>query len=407
MWATPDWNVIGLWAVFSFTPAFSASNLHRFGKVWTFLFLIGLIGFIYSRSARTWRHAQSQKKYFFHKLIYIQIILRKKLQTASLEIMIPKIHVAGWTLYIYSETMNASLFYTQRIHALYGFRKASYFLLQTRLRPNLFARWFEFVDAALPPDVTEIYKIRLAMRPAFRFMNPRFDAVDRVNALTHHFTVLREKFPAPVRLTMTQERTGYRLAEVTGKSGKKYAFETRGEVTKEGGIRIVFFDAEKEDGLALLAGILATDKHGKQIFNIGMLRGPNKNNKEIIIKATKDLNGLRPKQAVLHAAAALAAWLGAEEIVAPSSEKEIAMKNLFKGHKVLANHDPFWREFAQSPAADGIYHLPLPLPRRDESEVQQKRRKDLRARYEHIDAFSKDIKNALDALSGEENGNTY
>ena len=78
------------------------------------------------------------------------------------------------------------------------------------------------------------------------------------------------------------------------------------------------------------------------------------------------------------------------------------MKNLLKGHKVLANHDSFWQEFAPEPDSEGLYHLPLPLPRRNEEDVQQKRRKDWRVRYAHIDAFSTDIKNTLDALSGKD-----
>ncbi|MBU6475606.1 MAG: DUF535 family protein [Alphaproteobacteria bacterium] len=297
--------------------------------------------------------------------------------------------------------MSKSLFYTRRIYSLYGFRKASYFWLQAQLHRELFARWFGFVDEALPQDVDELYKIRLVMRPAFRFMRPGFCAADRVSALMHHYTAFKKKFPERTLLAMMQENAGCRLAEITGKSGKKYIFETRGDVTKEGAIRVVFIDAATGFVLANITGILAPD-NGKTAFHVGMLRGPGQkivDSRELVVSITKDLNGLRPKQAVLHAAAALAEWLGAAEIAAAPSDKEIAMKTLFKGHKVLANHDPFWQEFTAAPATDGLYHLPLPLPRRDETEVQQKRRKDWRARYAHIDGFSADIKNSLAALS--------
>ncbi len=303
--------------------------------------------------------------------------------------------------------MSKSHFYTRRIYSLFGFRKASYFWLQTQLHRQLFVRWFDFVDEVLPQGVTELYKIRLVMRPAFRFMNPQFCAADRVKALTSHYALFNEKFPSITRLAMMRENAGYKLAEIEGKSGKKYVFETRDYVTKEGVIRVVFIDVDTGFTLAHLAGVLATDTNGRRVFYIGMLRGPGQkvlDSKEIVVKVTKDLSGLRPKQAVLHAAAALAEWLGAEEMVAPASDKEIAMKNLLKGHKVLANHDPFWQEFAPEPSADGLYHLPLPLPRRNESEVQQKRRKDWRARYAHIDHFSAEIKSTLEALSEGKNG---
>ncbi len=45
MWATPFWNFIGLWAVYSFQPDFSPKNIRRFTRLLGFLFIAGLIGF--------------------------------------------------------------------------------------------------------------------------------------------------------------------------------------------------------------------------------------------------------------------------------------------------------------------------------------------------------------------------
>ncbi len=298
--------------------------------------------------------------------------------------------------------MNTPFFYTRRIYKLYGLRKAAYFWLQTQRLGRPLASWFDFIENALPSGVTEIYKIRLAMRPAFRFINPRFALKDRLAALTCHYGIFKEKFTADARARLLSEDSGCRLAEITGKSGAAYFIETRGAVTKEGVIRILMIDGATGFNLAILAGILAPDGKGGLSFCIGMLRGPGQivtDGKDMVVRVTKDLNGLRPKQAVLHAAAALAEWCGAKEIVAPATDSEIAIKNWFKGRKVLANHDPFWQEFAPARANDGLYHLPLPLPRRDEKDVQQKRRKDWRARYAHIDAFSAAVKSALDALA--------
>ncbi len=45
MWATPFWNFIGLWAVFSFHPDLSLKKLRRFAYLSSFIFIIGLTGF--------------------------------------------------------------------------------------------------------------------------------------------------------------------------------------------------------------------------------------------------------------------------------------------------------------------------------------------------------------------------
>jgi hypothetical protein len=298
--------------------------------------------------------------------------------------------------------MNKSFFYTRKIFDLYGFRKAFSFFIHAQFYRKAFARWFDFVEMRLPADMSDFLKIRLATRPAYRFIDRKLGVAGRIAALTSHYTLLAKNFsPSAV----SEFINGYQLAEITGQSGKKYAIKVVTEITKEGVMRIMFVDTSVGAGasLATLAGAFSLDDNQRPVFLVGMLRGPGRrltDGKQRIVDATRDLNGLRPKQAVVHAAAALAEWFQAGEIVAPSTDNQIAIMNWFKGQRILADHDPFWQEFAKEPAPDGSYHLLLPLPRRDIADVQRKRRKDWLLRYEEIDAMSAKIKATLEGLAG-------
>jgi uncharacterized protein VirK/YbjX len=301
--------------------------------------------------------------------------------------------------------MNRTFLYTRQILARYGVGKALQFLAYALLYPKAFAQWFDFVETVpQPQNAAEGFKLRLVMRAGFRFVNPGFSAPEAIEALMNHYTILQKSFlPA----ALSQFMAGYQIAEVTGQGGKKYAFKVVHEISKEGALTVLLLDTEIDAyaPLANLTGILSRNKAGQPVFVVGMLRGPGTripNGKQRVVDATRDLNGLRPKQAVVHAASALAQWFGVQEIVAPSTENQIAIRNWFKGQKIHADHDTFWQEFAKEPTPDGSYRLPLPLSRRNVADVQQKRRKDWHLRYQRIDAFSAEIKAVLDGLAEKE-----
>jgi uncharacterized protein VirK/YbjX len=296
--------------------------------------------------------------------------------------------------------MSRSLFYTRKILALYGYRRAVYFLMQAQLHRKSFAGWFDFIETALPEGSSDVFKTSLAMRAAYRFLNPQLSAPERIEALTYHYTTLIKRFSSSA-LSEFMRESWCEIAEMTGQSGKRYVIRMINQISKEGTMRIVVRDTESNMGLAVLVGVIGLDD-GCRVFRVGMLRGPGRqavNGKQMVVSSTRDMNGLRPKQIVLHAAAAVAEWFHAGKIIAPGSQNQVAIKNWFKGHKIYADYDSFWREFVKEAAPDGSYHLSLPLPRRGLADVQPKRRKDWILRYERIDAVSASIKNKLNTLA--------
>ena len=298
--------------------------------------------------------------------------------------------------------MNRTLFYTRKILTLYGYGKAFYFFMYVQFHRKDFIRWFDFVETALPEGTSDIFKIRLAMRAAFRFVSPQFIPSARIDILINHYTTLIKCLSPAVLSGFLEEGAELQIAEMKGQSGKKYTIKATNQISKEGALKFTLMDAEAHKALAFLTGVIGLDRDRRPVFWVGMLRGPGgklSDGKQLVVGATRDMNGLRPKHAVLHAAIAWAEWFHAGEIIAPGAENQIAIKNWFKGRKIYADYDSFWQEFTKETAPDGSYHLTLPLPRRDPADVQSKRRKDWILRYARIDAASASIKDALNALA--------
>jgi len=290
--------------------------------------------------------------------------------------------------------------YTQKILSAHGTRTAGYFFLYAQAHRKGFAKWFGYVEK-LPSSFSADFKVRLVMRAAYRFMRPWLRLRERLDLLTCHYNALVAKFSAKGMSALLGK--GVQVAELTGKSGEKYIMKATGEISKDGCLRLILLAPDRAR-LASITGVIGPDK----VFWVGALQGgmPLPRNgaepvegRKSVAEATKDLNGLRPKQAVLHAACAVCAFFGVKKIVAPSLKNQIAIKNWRKGHEIHTEYDSFWEEYTGGATDErGDYVLALPLPRRKLEDVQQKRRKDWKLRYERVDAMAADITKALENL---------
>ena len=299
-----------------------------------------------------------------------------------------------------------TLSYTKKILPLHGYQKAAYFFFYAALHQKEFSGWFDFIETKLPKEFSEELKISLALRGAFRFVRAKLPLSERLNILITYYATLAQKL-SPSGISTLLSKSGFQVAELTGKSGKKYLVKITSQISKEGTLRVILVDPEKSPRLASITGIIGVDKSGERVFWVGSLQGAMgfsekqtaAEGKLAVVEATKDLNGLRPKQAVLQALAAIAQWFDAKRIIAPSYQNQIAIKNLFKGKNIHTEYDTFWDEYTGGATdTDGDYSLPLPLPRRQLADVQQKRRKDWQLRYARIDALSSDIAESLKSL---------
>jgi hypothetical protein len=161
-------------------------------------------------------------------------------------------------------------------------------------------------------------------------------------------------------------------------------------------VTIQLIDEHRGEPLAWLWGSFGPDGSHGTVFWVGALQGPRPPSGLIeIADATRDLHGLRPKQAVLHGLDALCTLLGAGAIYAPGNGNHISQtwERRFLGAplKVRADLDAFWRDFTTERSAIGDYCISVPLRRRSIDQVQGKRRKEWRLRYEIVDGINAQV----------------
>ena len=162
--------------------------------------------------------------------------------------------------------MSRTLHYTRKIFGLFGWKRAAYFLLQAVLHHAAFAKWFDFVETSLPASTPDVFRIRLAMKPATRFVSRRFGVSERISALKDYYTMLTGRFsPAGIGTLMNE----CPLAEITGKTGKKYIISVEQRVAKEGVLSLFFIDPEVYGAapLAILMGLISQER-GKPVFTV-------------------------------------------------------------------------------------------------------------------------------------------
>jgi uncharacterized protein VirK/YbjX len=268
------------------------------------------------------------------------------------------------------------------------------FIIDSLAHPTRRAEWFAYLDSRLPPGIPLRTATHVVAYTARRYLRYWFSPQARIDIFRSHYDLLSERFSLAL-LDSMQAVSGLLLGELIGKSGRRYTVTLHFAMTKEGEIGIRFNDVELGTWLATIRGTFGRQANGDEVFWVGAIQGaPAFIGREEISHATRDLNVLRPKQVVLHAACALCASVGVETVFLPSNRNHVARgwwRRWFLADKISSDYDGFWREFTTQRTAWGDYRLSLPLPRRKLEDVQSKRRKDWLRRHARLDALTEKI----------------
>ena len=279
-------------------------------------------------------------------------------------------------------------------------RQTLTFIINALAHPIRCADWFAYVEAQLPSGAPLGAASHLVTFTARRYLRYWLGPQARIDILRSHYEILRERFPSEL-LTAMQGASGSPLGELIGKSGRRYAITLHYAMTKEGEIEICFNDVDLRAKLATIRGTFARRANGGLVFWVGAIQGPRPPlGCGEISYATRDLNVLRPKHVVLHAAVALCASIGGETLFLPSNKNHVARgwwRRWILTDKISSDYDAFWREFTTQTTAWGDYRLTLPLLRRKLEDVQPKRRKDWLRRHARLDALAEGIAAIFDA----------
>jgi len=280
----------------------------------------------------------------------------------------------------------------KEIYKRRGLKRAADFLLGTMRAGQAGHAWLNFMDQDFC-GLSEVLHLNLMQKPFRPYLRRWFNPAQRTEILCYHYTLLNQKI-ASENISTLLTQPGIRLARLTGKSGATYSIYLGNSTTKEGDMDIFYTDDHTGAFLSTMTGTFAPDG-----FYIGGLRGvkPPLGKAEIVF-ATRDLHGLRPKHAALHAACAIADWFGAPALIAPTRRNHITWRFGMASREILANYDAFWQEFSDTRRDDGDYILPVVLPCREAAEVKSKKRGEWLKRHAHLDEMASQIINNLNLL---------
>ena len=267
----------------------------------------------------------------------------------------------------------------RRIQAVQGFKKTKFFVLKYLQNFPHSQRWVQFIDGYYSYYTGDVAPIEMVRTKFLRsYYSRKLAPAARLASLKAHYQFLETHFRNHMIRTLLSGAE-IRLASMTGKGGALYdiGLAQHPRYRAEGDLTLFLRRRGEDVALAALTFSFAFGKGGTAM-RIGGLQGPQADDgKQRVVDATKDLNGLRPKGAVLSAFYDIAHVFGANTVDA------VGMANHplnDRRHAVFADNDAFWAEQGAVAVASGDFQLPLVPPQRAFEDVPAKKRKDWLAR---------------------------
>lgn len=209
---------------------------------------------------------------------------------------------------------------------------------------------------------------------AYFTMNMSLD--QRVGLLEQHYMLGSRLLPRPIMEALWAGQST-ELGRVLGKKDEYAVWLRRADQcgTRHEGEWTAGFVA-LSTGLLLcrITVILTTDPDGKPAIAIGGLQGPAREvPKANLVTATRDLGGLRPKDAMLLVVAGIARSLDRDTMHAvDNSGHPINYRGRRRRAKMLTDYDDYWRDRGGMPG--GTFGFVLPAKDPSEAEPGNKRR---------------------------------
>jgi uncharacterized protein len=271
-------------------------------------------------------------------------------------------------------TNTTCLGYASRIHQQSGAKLAFRFLWNfVRHYPHS-KRWIRSMQQIYASNgANPVPLIIIRKKCFFKYVSKQFKFPERSKLIEEHYLITAFLF-SRYTCTMMLNMRAISLAHIEGVSGKIFSLSLvqRPELCSEGELSIILQEQCNGKRLATLTFLFVRKKFSLGIL-IGGMQGPNcENSKAEIVEATRELFGLRPKNAVLCALYAMCMVLPITHFESVSC-KNNPSKKIGKAFK--ADNDGFWAEISNTMSNAGDFVLPLDLPERLLEQVPSKRRK--------------------------------
>lgn len=285
--------------------------------------------------------------------------------------------------------------HTQRITRAIRFVIRALFLWQTT------TRWLDFIEGHTflrqsPDYVRRVLSDKIHRPYALRDLS----VTKRVDLLVTHYELMEKLFPAPIILSLVSGQR-HPLAQLQSQHNEdEYTFTICREMLSQhqGELTLLMIDPKQGIHLTRLILNLETDDQGDLRLIINGIQGPGPEYKNRIVRVTRNLDGLRPKRAIMEVACAIARAIGAKTIVAVGKKNHVSQTKKKWQLRNRTDYDSFWQEFNGSPLPNGDYEIPMTLARRDPEEVIAKKRKAATSRYALLDKLAGEVETSIKSM---------
>ena len=208
--------------------------------------------------------------------------------------------------------------------------------------------WLPFLAQFAAANGLPEPSVDLVMKPLNQYMVLNLPVVERVRLLRMHYSLLPEVASRWV-ISRIWSDDSFEVGTIFGKT-RSYSLRLCATpvllTRKEGEVTIALCQHGSDHVLAKLTYLLARSEHGRVSMMIGGIQGPRlATGRQVIVSATRDLYGLRPRDAVLLAASAIARNVNASEIWAVSNSMHVHnARDRRQRKRWFIDYDAFWVE---------------------------------------------------------------
>jgi uncharacterized protein VirK/YbjX len=278
-------------------------------------------------------------------------------------------------------------------------RKRAKFVLRAAWHPREMRLW---VNRLMRSDARPLWEARprIVAKPQRPYMNYRWDAAARLEALSSHYDILRELLSPAARERVY--RDGITLVRLFNPGGRAVDLRLayRDQFEKEGELSLAVADVETTLTLAGLSFCLVGGPIGRTAWIGGLQASGDPRTRGLIRDVAKEMHGLRPKALALWSLRQLCTPWQVDHLRSVSDGNHV-YRHFGKRRDFEAKYDEFWAESGGLRHADGDWDLPTAVPPRAREEIKPSRRKAHELRYAMLADLRAELLAAVSTLAPE------
>ena len=249
-----------------------------------------------------------------------------------------------------AEVASSSRFFADKAYRL--------FVLRSMLAPRVAFRWRQFIEALHANAGARPAPSRVLGKPLRKYVHASLSANSRLELMMGHHAIAREVFSRETVRVLCGGRIPF--ARLAGRKNTHFvvslAASDTASMQREGELVLTIQREGRGEMLSRLSFSFATVA-GESALIIGGLQGPRASARQEVVDATRELFGLRPKDATLLAARALARALGQRDVHAVADTNHVLKRN--QGVSKWARYDEYWRERGAGPGGPFGFVFPV------------------------------------------------